>query len=212
LGGGDTIYCNEELIEKIRNGNKDAEVEIIENNKAIIYKIIKDYYYASLNHQDMEDVFQAGCLGLLKAVKNYDASLGNKFITYAYYLIRGEVQRIYEHHSRRELTISSINLRNREGVIMESSEEVIEYIRSDRKEGDDEWMHSSDVHNKILVQDLLKLVTPIQKKILEYRYFEDLSQQEIGCILEKSQVYVSREEKKARIRLLHLIMEKECIY
>jgi len=160
----------------------------------------------------MEDVYQAGCLGLIKAVKNFDPDYGNKFVTYAYYLIRGEVQRIYEQHSRRELTISSINLRNKEGVVMESCEEVIEYIRSDRKESDDEWTHSRDVHNKILVEDLLKLVTPIQKKILEYRYFEDRSQQEIGDILDKSQVYVSREEKKARSMLMHLLMEKECIY
>src|SRR5690554_7038303 len=106
------IYCNEELIERIRRGDQSAEEDIVENNKALIYKIIKDYYYASSNPADMEDVFQAGCLGLIKAVKNFKPELGNKFITYAYYLVRGEVQRMYEHHARREVTISSIQLRN----------------------------------------------------------------------------------------------------
>jgi len=193
-------------------GDKEAEEEIIENNKALIYKIIKDYYYASSNPMDMEDVFQAGCLGLLKAVKNFKPEMGNKFVTYAYYLIRGEVQRIYEEHSRREISISSIHLRNREGYVMECQEEIMEYIRNDRGEGDDEWNHLKETHNKILVENLLEQVTPIQKKILRYRYFEDLSQQEIGDMINKSQVYVSREEKRARKKLLTLLENQECIY
>lgn len=193
-------------------GDKDAEEEIIECNKALIYKIIKDYYYASSNPSDMEDVFQAGCLGLLKAVKNFKPEMGNKFVTYAYYLIRGEVQRIYEEHSRREISISSIHLRNSEGYVMECHEEIMEYIRNDRGEGDDEWNHLKETHNKLLVENLLEHVTPIQKKILRYRYFDDLSQQEIGDKINKSQVYVSREEKRARKKLLSLMENQECIY
>lgn len=206
------IYCNEELITEIRNGNREAEAEIVENNKALIYKIIKDYYYASKNPSDMEDVFQAGCLGLLKAVKNFKPEMGNKFVTYAYYLIRGEVQRLYEEHSKRELPISSLNLGGGEGVLMESNENAIEYVRNGRKEGDDVWTHSEAINNKLLVESLLEQVTPVQKKILLHRYYDDLSQQEIGNIINESQVYVSREEKRARKKLLALIGEKECIY
>ncbi|MFH5837405.1 sigma-70 family RNA polymerase sigma factor [Proteiniclasticum sp. C24MP] len=206
------IHCNEELIERIRKGDRVAEEEIIENNRALIYKIIKDYYYASSNPTDMEDVFQAGCLGLIKAVKNFKPEMGNKFITYAYYLIRGEVQRMYEHHAKREVTISSIQLRNREGYVMESQEEIVEYIRSDRGESEDAWNHQKDTHNKILIESLLDQVTPLQKEILVYRYYEDLSQQEIGNLINKSQVFVSREEKRARKKLLTLMENKECMY
>lgn len=206
------IYCNEELIERIRKGDKGAEEEIVENNRALIYKIIKDYYYASSNPVDMEDVFQAGCLGLIKAVKNFKPELGNKFVTYAYYLIRGEVQRLYEEHVKREITLSSMNFRNSDGYVMESHEEVMEYIRSDRGEGENPWNHQDLSHNRILIENLLEQVTPIQKKILVYRYFKDLSQQEIGDLINKSQVYVSREEKRARKKLLTLMADKECIY
>lgn len=206
------IYCNEELIERIRKGDKEAEEEIVESNRPLIYKIIKDYYYASSNPLDMEDVFQAGCLGLIKAVKNFKPELGNKFVTYAYYLIRGEVQRLYEEHSKREITLSAINLRNSDGYVMESHEEVMEYIRRGRGESENEWSHQDLSHNRILIEDLLEQVTPIQKKILVYRYFNDLSQQEIGDIINKSQVYVSREEKRARKKLLTLMVDKECIY
>ncbi len=178
----------------------------------MIYKIIKDYYYASKNPSDMEDVFQAGCLGLLKAVKNFKPEMGNKFVTYAYYLIRGEVQRLYEEHSKRDLTLSSLNISNGDGFLMESNEDIMEYVRRNRREGEDEWTYGENIHNKILVESLLEKVTPVQKKILIHRYFDDLSQQEIGDMINKSQVYVSREEKRARKKLLTIIGEKECIF
>ena len=205
------IYCNEKLIEQIRNGDTNPEVEIIESNKALIYKIIKDYYYASKNALDMEDVYQAGCLGLLKAVRNFKPELGNKFVTYAYYLIRGEVQRIYEEHTKRELTMSDIQIRNSDGLVMES-QEAMDYIRYDRKNWEDEWNHQKTTDDKIMVDDLLKKVTPLQKKILVYRYYDDLSQKEIGELINKSQVFVSREEKRARKKLISLLDQKECIY
>ena len=205
------IYCNEKLIEKIRNGDRNAEMEIIESNKALIYKIIKDYYYASKNVLDMEDVYQAGCLGLIKAVRNFKPELGNKFVTYAYYLIRGEVQRIYEEHSKREMTMSDIQIRNSDGVVMES-QEAMDYIRYERKSWEDEWNHQKMTDDKIMVDDLLKKVTPLQKKILVYRYYDDLSQKEIGELINKSQVFVSREEKRARKKLISLLDQKESIY
>ena len=205
------IYCNEKLIEKIRNGDRNAEMEIIESNKALIYKIIKDYYYASKNVLDMEDVYQAGCLGLIKAVRNFKPELGNKFVTYAYYLIRGEVQRIYEEHSKREMTMSDIQIRNSDGVVMES-QEAMDYIRYERKSWEDEWNHQKMTDDKIMMDDLLKKVTPLQKKILVYRYYDDLSQKEIGELINKSQVFVSREEKRARKKLISLLDQKECIY
>lgn len=159
----------------------------------------------------MEDVFQAGCLGLLKAVKNFDPSLGNKFVTYAYYLIRGEVQRLGEEHCRREKVLSEVLIRNKDGMIMESQEEIMDYMRYARGEGENEWTHSKDMDNKLLVEKLLNQVTPLQKKILVYRYFEDRSQQEIGDLINKSQVFVSREEKRARKKLLGMMVAEECL-
>ena len=206
------IYCNEELITKIRNGDRDAEVEILESNKPLIYRIIKDYYYASKNPTDMEDVFQAGCLGLLKAVKNFKPEMGNKFVTYAYYLIRGEVQRLYEEHAKRDLSLTSLNMYNKDGFLMESNEDVMDYIRRNRHATENEWNHGEEINNKILVESLLEQVTPVQRKILVHRYFDDLSQQEIGDMINKSQVYISREEKRARLKILGIIGEKECIF
>jgi RNA polymerase sporulation-specific sigma factor len=206
-----TIYCNEELVERIQSGDQNAEMELIENNKALIFKIIKDYYYASKNNLDMEDVYQAGCLGLIKAVRNFKPELGNKFVTYAYYLIRGEVQRIYEEHSKRELTMSDIQIRNGDGLVMES-QEAMDYIYYERKNWDDEWSHQKVTDDKIMVDELLEKVTPLQKKILVYRYYDDLSQKEIGELINKSQVFVSREEKRARKKLISLLDQKECIY
>ena len=59
----------------------------IENNKSLIYKLANKYkeYYS------IDDLFQAGCVGIIKATKNYDKSSNCKFSTYAYKYILGEM-------------------------------------------------------------------------------------------------------------------------
>ena len=60
--------------------------QLIEANQKLIYKIASSFY-----NVDMEDLYQAGVLGLLKAYKNYDAKSGAKFSSYAYDYIYGEM-------------------------------------------------------------------------------------------------------------------------
>ncbi len=95
---------------------------------------------------------------------------------------------------------------------MESNDDILEYLRCSRKDVNDEWTCGEEINNKLLVESLLERVTPVQKKILIHRYYDDLSQQEIGQMINKSQVYVSREEKRARKKLMDFIGEKECTY
>lgn len=207
-----TAYSNEELIAEIRKGHRWAEERLVEQNRPMIYKLCKDYYFACTSQEDMEDIFQAGCLGLIKAVKNYDATMGTKFITYAYYLIRGEVQRLYQHFKNRELNLSAMNFWNEDGELMESSDEILDYVRFRKSNQEEEWTHSDSIFLKILLDGAMGQITKEQQDILRYRYYEDLSQREVGLILDKSQVYVSREEKRARKKLLALLVEKECIF
>ena len=61
--------------------------QIIEENKNIIYSIIKKYTY----YYDKEDLFQTATIGLIKAYNNYDSSKNTKFSTYAYTYILSEV-------------------------------------------------------------------------------------------------------------------------
>lgn len=68
--------------------NQNLE-QIIDENKNLIYSI--SHYFE--NYPNKEDLFQAGVIGLITAYKNYDASFNNKFTTYAYTYILGEMKK-----------------------------------------------------------------------------------------------------------------------
>ena len=65
----------------------EREKELIIENKNLIYKIANMYR----NQNDIEDLFQAGCIGLVKAYRKYDPSKNVKFTSYAYKYILGEI-------------------------------------------------------------------------------------------------------------------------
>lgn len=64
--------------------------EIIEQNKNLIYSIAK--YFE--NYSNKEDLYQAGCIGMILAYKNYDQTKNVKFTTYAYHYILGEMKKL----------------------------------------------------------------------------------------------------------------------
>ncbi len=68
-------------MERIENELKNLILE----NEGLIYSIAKKF------HGDIEDLFQVGCLGIIKAYKNYNDSYDTKFSTYAYSYIFGEI-------------------------------------------------------------------------------------------------------------------------
>jgi len=81
---------NLELIKYARNGDKDALNRLIEVNLPLVSAITKKF----LNRgYDYEDIFQIGCMGLVKAVNNFDDKYNVKFSTYAVPMILGEIKR-----------------------------------------------------------------------------------------------------------------------
>lgn len=78
-----------ELFKQAKNGDKEARDYLIENNMRLVHSIAKSYlgtdYYDSL--------VQEGNIGLIKAVDNFEPERGFKFSTYAYFKIKGEMQR-----------------------------------------------------------------------------------------------------------------------
>lgn len=79
------------LFEKFHNGDLTAKDELVNGNLKLVLSIISKYRYKNL---DMNDLFQVGCIGLIKAVDNFDLSYGVMFSTYAVPLILGEVKRL----------------------------------------------------------------------------------------------------------------------
>ena len=80
------------LFEKL-NVNKNDTItreKIVLGNLKLVLSILKKY---NNRNENMDDLFQIGCIGLLKAIDNFDLSFGVKFSTYAVLMIEGEVRK-----------------------------------------------------------------------------------------------------------------------
>jgi len=78
------------LIEKSQAGDKTAREVLIEKNLGLIHHIVRRF--AGRGH-DLEDLFQVGSIGLMKAIDKFDLSLQVRFSTYAVPMITGEIKR-----------------------------------------------------------------------------------------------------------------------
>ena len=77
----------EELFEKIKQGDKEARNKFIYGNLRLVLSVIQRF---SNRGEQMDDLFQVGCIGLIKAIDNFDTTLNVKFSTYAVpMIIRG---------------------------------------------------------------------------------------------------------------------------
>lgn len=78
------------LINAAKSGDEASCEKIITENSGLIWSIVRRYIGRGV---DPDDLYQLGCLGLLKAIRGFDYSLGNKFSTYAVPKIAGEIRR-----------------------------------------------------------------------------------------------------------------------
>ena len=86
---------NEEMItlfEQYHNGDQLAKDKLVEGNLKLVLSILKRFKTTTNNINDM---FQIGCIGLIKAIDNFDTSLNVCFSTYAVFLIKGEILRAF---------------------------------------------------------------------------------------------------------------------
>lgn len=70
----------------------DKRSQMIEENIGLVHSVAKRFKGRGV---DYEDLFQSGCIGLIKAVDNFDESLGYQFSTYAVPVIMGEIKRVF---------------------------------------------------------------------------------------------------------------------
>ena len=78
------------LIRSAQGGDSMAMEELVRHNAALVKSIVKKYLGRGI---EFDDLFQIGCLGLVKAIQNYDESFNVRFSTYAVPMIAGEIKR-----------------------------------------------------------------------------------------------------------------------
>ncbi len=78
------------LFARIAQGDTDARQQYIEGNLRLVLSVIKRF---SSSNENVDDLFQIGCIGLIKAIDNFDSTLNVKFSTYAVPMIIGEIRR-----------------------------------------------------------------------------------------------------------------------
>lgn len=78
------------LIEKMKKGDKKAKDLLVMANLKLVLSIIQRFRYKNV---DFDDLFQVGCIGLIKALNNFDTTLNVQFSTYGVVMILGEVKR-----------------------------------------------------------------------------------------------------------------------
>ncbi len=84
------------LFERIKAGDEDARIRYIEGNLRLVLSVIRRF---SNTTENMDDLFQIGCIGLIKAIENFDPTKQVRFSTYGVPMIAGEVRRYLRDNS-----------------------------------------------------------------------------------------------------------------
>lgn len=121
------------LLKKTKNGDMEARQELIYGNLRLVLSIIQRF---TGRKENLDDLFQVGCIGLVKAVDNFNTELDVKFSTYAVPMIIGEIRRHLRDNnairiSRSVRDLAYRSLQTREELIHEKqSEPTVDEIAS----------------------------------------------------------------------------------
>ena len=149
----------DELFVQIKNGDKDAREKFIHGNLRLVLSVIQRF---ADRGENADDLFQVGCIGLIKSIDNFDISLGVQFSTYAVPMIIGESRRylrdnnsIRVSRSIRDLAYKA--LQAKEKIIKETGKEpTVEQIAKELEVSKEDVILSFDA-----IQDPISLQEPV---------------------------------------------------
>ncbi|MBE7076981.1 MAG: sigma-70 family RNA polymerase sigma factor [Clostridiales bacterium] len=114
LSGAESL----ELLKKIKSGDQSAKDYYIYCNMRLVLSVAQRFMSSKEN---MDDIFQVGCVGLMKAVDNFDMTLNVQFSTYAVPMILGEIKRFLRDSSAMRVSRS---LRDTAYLVLKSKERL----------------------------------------------------------------------------------------
>lgn len=106
-----------ELIKEAQEGNESSKAVLIEHNSPLIKSVIRRYRNKGIEY---DDLYQLGCIGFLKAIKNFSTKFEVKFSTYAVPMIAGEVKRFMRDDGYIKVSRSTKTLANKISYFIEN--------------------------------------------------------------------------------------------
>ena len=177
-----------ELLDRIGEGDEEARELFLRANMRLVLSVVGRF---SASRESADDLFQAGMVGMMKALNNFDRTLGMRFSTYAVPMMRQvacALDAVSEPVSFFEPAFSD----------GEDGMQLIDQL-ADEKENADSWSE------RIALAEALKQVPERELAVLKMRYFDGKTQNEISEKVGVSQAQVSRLEKSAVARLKKLM-------
>ena len=156
-----TAKENEELMKKLKTGDKAAREKFIVGNMRLVLSLVKRFWAKNAN---ADDVFQAGCVGLIKAIDNFDLSVGVKFSTYAVPMIIGEIKRYLRDGNSLRVSRSILDTAYRVLKVREAIEERDEEATIDKIAAEMEVAISEVVYALDAISDPVSLYDPVYNK------------------------------------------------
>lgn len=114
-----------ELLKKVKAGDKDARDRLIRGNLRLVLSVIQRF---TNRGENMDDLFQVGCIGLIKSIDNFDITLNVRFSTYAVPMIIGEIRRYLRDNT--PIRVS----RSMRDVAYRAMQEKEKYLTSEQRE------------------------------------------------------------------------------
>lgn len=118
------------LIERARAGDTEAEEQLIRDNIALVHSVARRFRDRGAEY---EDLFQIGCVGFVKAVKNFDMSYNVCFSTYAVPMIMGEIRRFLRDDGPMKISRS---IKEKARVLMAAQERLGERLQREPTMGE----------------------------------------------------------------------------
>ncbi len=156
-----TAKENEELMVRLKAGDRAARDKFIVGNMRLVLSLVKRFWAKNAN---ADDVFQAGCVGLIKAIDNFNLDFNVKFSTYAVPMILGEIKRYLRDGNSLRVSRSIRDtayriLKVRERLEERDEEATIERIAAEMNVKEREVVYALDA-----ISDPVSLYDPVYNK------------------------------------------------
>lgn len=200
-----TIEEENECIEKMSKGDKNARNKLIEHNLRLVAHIVKKF---EGKVKDTDDLISIGTIGLIKGIDSFNSNKNIRITTYSARCIENEILMYFRSSKKYQ---NDISLNDYIGLDKDGNEISLLDVLPDESID-----LATKIHNKINIELLIKYLNILnkrEKEIIIKRYglgnYNEYTQKDIANELKISRSYVSRIEKRALTKLLREFYKNE---